>query len=295
MQTANQNVQNTSHNTTTPASRISHTFQQAKREGRGVLIPYFMCGYPSAAQSVELVLAAVQGGADIIELGMPFSDPLADGATIQHAGHVALERGMTISGCMEIAGRVSAKCDTPLILMGYYNPVLAYGIERFCETAAASSICGLIIPDLPPEEATPLQNAAQKHGLSLIFLIPPTASDERIAQIIRTATGGVSSFIYCVSLSGVTGVRTTLPPHLRSFVARVHGYMKDDPLPVAVGFGLSTPEHIAEVTSFADGAVVGSALVKLIDKYEESEQAGAVRRYIESLCQTRGAERIETS
>jgi tryptophan synthase alpha chain len=282
MRTANQNVQNTGHNTT-PASRISFAFQQAKREGRGALIPYFMCGYPSAAQSVELVKAAVEGGADIIELGMPFSDPLADGATIQHAGHVALERGMTISGCMEIAGQVSAKCDTPLILMGYYNPVLAYGIERFCETAAASGVCGLIIPDLPPEEAAPLQDAAQKHGLSLIFLIPPTASDERIAQIIRTATGGVSSFIYCVSLSGVTGARTTLPPHLRDFVTRIYGYMKDNPLPVAVGFGLSTPEHIAEVTSFADGAAVGSALVKLIDEHKEGEQVGAVRSYIESL------------
>src|SRR5258706_2727854 len=268
---------------TLPASKITLAFEQARREGRGVLIPYFMCGYPSAIRSVELALAAAEAGADIIELGMPFSDPLADGATIQHAGHVALERGMTISGCMEIAGRVSVKCDTPLILMGYYNPILAYGIERFCKAAAANGICGLIIRDLHPEEAAPLQNAAQKHGLSLIFLIPPTASDERIAQIIRTATGGVSSFIYCVSLSGVTGARTTLPPHLHSFVARVHGYMKDDPLPVAVGFGLSTPEHIAEVTSFADGAVVGSALVKLIDDHEGGEQVGAVKRYIKSL------------
>jgi tryptophan synthase alpha chain len=283
MQTANQNIQNIIPNTPTPASRISYAFQQAKREGRGVLIPYFMCGYPSAPQSVELVLAAVQGGADIIELGMPFSDPLADGATIQHAGHVALERGMTIKGCMEVARQVSAKCDTPLIFMGYYNPILAYGIDRFCETAAANGICGLIIPDLPPEEAVPLQVAAQKQGLSLIFLIPPTASDQRIAQIIRTATSGVSSFIYCVSLSGVTGTRTMLPPHLRGFVTRIYSYMKNNPLPVAVGFGLSTPEHIAEVFSFADGAVVGSALVKLIDEHEKSEQVVAVRGYIESL------------
>jgi tryptophan synthase alpha chain len=280
MQTANQNI---IPDTPTPASRISHAFQRAKREGRGVLIPYFMCGYPSAMQSVELILAAVQGGADIIELGMPFSDPLADGATIQHAGHVALEHGMTIKGCMEVARQVSAKCDTPLIFMGHYNPILAYGIDRFCETAAANGICGLIIPDLPPEEAVPLQVAAQKQGLSLIFLIPPTASDQRIAQIIRTATSGVSSFIYCVSLSGVTGTRTMLPPHLRGFVTRIYSYMKNNPLPVAVGFGLSTPEHIAEVFSFADGAAVGSALVKLIDEHEESEQVVAVRGYIESL------------
>src|ERR1700694_5805349 len=123
-------------NNTSPALKISQAFEQAKREERGALMPYFMCGFPSAARSVELVLAALEGGADIIELGMPFSDPLADGATIQHAGHVALERGMTIHGCMEIAREVSTKSEVPLILMGYYNPVLAYGIEYFCQTAA---------------------------------------------------------------------------------------------------------------------------------------------------------------
>lgn len=281
MQTANQNVQNTTPDTT-PASRISAVFKQAKQEGRGVLIPYFMCGYPSAEQSIELVLATVAGGADIIELGLPFSDPLADGATIQHAGHAALEGGMTIHGCLEIAHQISARCDAPLIFMGYYNPILAFGIERFCAAAADGGICGLIIPDLPPEEASRLQNAAQQYGLSLIFLIPPTASDERIAQIIARATSA-SSFIYCVSLSGVTGARATLPPHLRSFVARIYGYMKDNPLPIVVGFGLSTPEHITEVFSFADGAVVGSAFVKLIDEHEESEQGRAVRCYTESL------------
>src|SRR5207244_6638481 len=149
MQTTNGNGKRNLKQTSTdimPATRITDAFERA-REGqgkkRGVLIPYFMCGYPSAAQSIELVLAAVQGGADIIELGMPFSDPLADGATIQHAGHVALERGMSISGCMEIACQVSTKCDTPLIFMGYYNPILAYGIQRFCQAAAANGICGL--------------------------------------------------------------------------------------------------------------------------------------------------------
>ncbi|HLH62753.1 MAG TPA: tryptophan synthase subunit alpha [Ktedonobacteraceae bacterium] len=282
IQTANQNPQNAAFDTTTPASRISNTFEKARREGRGILIPYFMCGYPSTAQCIELVLAAVQAGADMIELGIPFSDPLADGATIQHAGHAALEGGMTIEGCMEIARQISSQCETPVIFMGYYNPILAYGIERFCQHAAANGICGLIIPDLPPEEAAPLQDAAQKHGISLNFLIPPTASDERIIQILKAASD-TSSFIYCVSLSGVTGARATLSPHLRDFIARVYGYRKNDSLPVAVGFGLSTPEHIAEVFSFADGAVVGSALVKIIDQYDEGEQVEAVRRYIKSL------------
>src|SRR5205823_10897184 len=161
-------------------------------------------------------------------------------------------------GCMEIARQVSVRSDVPLLLMGHYNPVMAYGIERFCQTAAASGVCVLIIPDLPPEEATPLQQTAQQHGLALIFLVPPTTSDERIAQIVQAAISEPRGFLYCASLSGVTGSRTTLPPHLRSFIARVRGYTKEYDLPLAVGFGLSTPEHIAEVTSYAEGAVVGS-------------------------------------
>lgn len=268
-----------------PAAKMSHAFQQAGQEGRGMLMPYFMCGYPSAQQSVEIILAAAAGGADIIELGMPFSDPLADGATVQHAGHIALERGMSINGCMEVARQVSAKSNVPLLLMGYYNPVLAYGLTRFCETAKASGVCGLIIPDLPPEEAAPLQEAALHNGLGLVFLIPPTTPDERIEHIAKLAASGPGSFVYCVALSGVTGARTDLPQHLRSFVARVRGYTKPYNVPLAVGFGLSTPAHIAEVTSYAEGAVVGSALVNLIDKHAEGEQAEAVKHYIQSLRQ----------
>src|SRR5947209_13370619 len=203
-----------------PATRITQVFERARRDKRGVLVPYFMCGYPSTQQSVELVLAASEDGADIIELGMPFSDPLADGATIQHAGHVALERGMTIHGCMKVARQVAARSDVPLLFMGHYNPVMAYGIERFCQTAAASGISGLIIPDLPPEEALPLQQAAQQNGLVLIFLVPPTTSKERIAQIIQAASNGPRGFLYCVSLSGVTGSRATPPGRLRDFIHR---------------------------------------------------------------------------
>src|SRR5882724_6030210 len=164
-----------------PARRIAEAFLRAEQEKRSVLIPYLMSGFPSAEQSVKLVRAAAEGGADIIELGMPFSDPLADGATIQHAGQIALERGMTINGCMEVAHQVSTHTAVPLILMGYYNPVLAYGLERFCQTARKSGVCGLIIPDLPPEESEPLRTAAQKQGLALIFLIPPTTPEARIA------------------------------------------------------------------------------------------------------------------
>lgn len=268
---------------TVPAQRITRAFEQTRNENRGVIIPYFMCGYPTAGQSVELALAAAEGGAGVIELGMPFSDPLADGATIQHAGHVALEGGMSIAGCMEVARQVAARSDVPLLLMGYYNPVLAYGLERFCHDAASSGVCGLIIPDLPAEEAGPLQAAAYAHGLALVFLVPPTTPDERIASIARLTAEGPGSFVYCVSLSGVTGSRTSLPPHLRGFIERVRGYTKEYDIPLAVGFGLSTPAHIAEVTSYADGSVIGSALVHLIDRHEESAQVGAVREYIRSL------------
>jgi tryptophan synthase alpha chain len=267
-----------------PSRKITDAFARAKQEGRGVIIPYFMCGYPSASQTVSIVNAAIEGGADIVELGMPFSDPLADGATIQHAGHVALQRGMTIQGCMEIAAQVSsAHSDVPLILMGYYNPVLAFGLEHFCQVAASVGICGLIIPDLPPDEAAPLQVAAHEYGLALIFLVPPTAPDARIEQIVSITALQPGGFIYCVSLSGVTGARTELPPHLRSSVERVYGYTKSHNVPIVVGFGLSTPAHIAEVTTYADGAVIGSALVRLLDQYSEDQQAEAVKSYLLSL------------
>lgn len=266
-----------------PAVRITRAFEEVRQRGRGALIPYFMCGYPSAEQSVRLVLAAIEGGADLVELGVPFSDPLADGVTIQHAGHVALERGMTINGCIEIARQVAAQSAVPLLFMGYYNPVLAYGIERFCEDASANGICGLIIPDLPPEEAGPLLEATQKHGLALVFLLSPTAVDERITMVAELTAQEAGGFIYCASLSGVTGSRTALPAHLRSFIERVRGYTKEKAIPLAVGFGLSTPEHIAEVTSYADGAAVGSALVKLIEQHTVDEQVNAVKAYIRSL------------
>lgn len=269
-------------NTLTPALRVCAAFEVARDEQRAVLIPYFMCGYPSAQRSVEVVLAAAESGADLIELGLPFSDPLADGATIQHAGHRALAGGMTMRGCLEIARQVSARSSVPLILMGYYNPLLAYGLEHFCRDAAASGACGLIIPDLPPEEATPLQEVATAAGLTLIFLVPPTTPDERIAQITQRASTIPGSFIYCVSLSGVTGSQSNFAA-LPTLLSCIHGYTKSYGLPVAVGFGLSRPEHIAIVAQLAEGAVVGTALVKLLDAHAEDEQVEAIRTFVHSL------------
>lgn len=285
MEHAYSGVIDQAHQPDVPALKITQAFEQAQKEQRGVLIPYFMCGYPTAEQSVNIILAAAQGGADIIELGMPYSDPLADGATIQHAGHIALERGMTIKGCMDIARQVAAQSNVALILMGYYNPILAYGIERFCTDAKACGISGIIVPDLPPEEADPLEDAAHQQGLTLIFLIPPTTPDERIQNIVKRTSKGPGGFIYCVSLSGVTGSRAELPTHLQSFITRVCNHIRGTGIPLAVGFGLSKPEHIATVTKYVEGAVVGSALVNLIDQYEELQQVEAVKKYIQSLVQ----------
>ncbi|WP_081838842.1 tryptophan synthase subunit alpha [Thermogemmatispora carboxidivorans] len=268
-----------------PAQRIGQAFARASREGRCVLIPYLMCGFPSVEQSLEAILAAIEGGADLIELGLPFSDPLADGATIQHASHQALEQGINMAACLSIARQVAARSSVPLILMGYYNPLLAYGVQRFCREAAGAGACGLIIPDLPPEEAGPLLKAAHEEGLALIFLVPPTTPDERIATIVRIAAQEPRGFIYCVSLSGVTGARASLPPHLQSFIARVRRQSAPYGLPLAVGFGVSRPEHVAEIAGYADGAVVGSALVNLLERHaaDRAAQRTAVRDYIRSL------------
>ena len=268
-----------------PARKITRAFEHAKAEGRGVLIPYFMCGYPNAEQSTEIILAAAEGGADIIELGIPFSDPLADGATIQHAGQIALEQGMSMQGCMKIAAEVSAKSDVALLFMGYYNPILSYGIERFCQDARTHGISGFIVPDLPADEADTLQDAAYRHGLALIFLIPPTTPDARIKQAVERITAGPGGFIYCISLSGVTGSRKELPPQLHSFIKRVRSFTAEREIPLAVGFGLSTPEHIMLVTQLVEGAVVGSALVNLIDRYKDEQPTAHVRTYIKSLIQ----------
>ncbi|GHO45555.1 tryptophan synthase subunit alpha [Ktedonospora formicarum] len=266
-----------------PGQRLTHAFERARSEGRGALIPYLMCGYPDEEQSIRIAQAIIDGGADIIELGLPFSDPLADGVAIQHAGHVALEGGMSIQGCMRVAARISSHNDTPLIFMGYYNPILAYGLQRFCEDARQSGICGLIIPDLPPDESEPLREATTHEGIALIFLVPPTIRDERIARIADLVSQGPGGFIYCVSRSGVTGSRRDLPPGLQSFIARIRGFTEEKHIPLAVGFGLSMPEHIQQVTQYAEGAIVASALVNLIDQHSPEEQPAAIKSYIRSL------------
>jgi tryptophan synthase alpha chain len=260
-------------------TRITAAFARAREAGRVALIPYVMAGYPDAATSEALAVALGEAGADILELGVPFSDPMADGATIQAASHAALEQGMTLAGVLELAGRISARVSTPLVLMTYYNPIFSYGVEHFCEAASEAGVAGLIVPDLPPEEAEILQSSAAGCGMALIFLVTPTSPEQRIEQVARVA-GRSGGFIYCVSLSGVTGARASLPEHLAAFIARVRAKTS---LPLAVGFGVATPEHVAEIARIADGAVVASALLDTVDAAPASERVAAGVNFFRSL------------
>ena len=239
-------------------SRITPIFENLRRAGRTALMPYLTMGYPQRESALALVPALVEAGADLIELGIPFSDPLADGATIQAAAQQALVNGMTLSLCLEQATALRAQGVTvPFVLMGYYNPIFQMGLEHFAHHVAAAGIDGVIIPDLPPEESDILRSALRAQGVDLIFLLPPTSDDGRV-QFVAERTSG---FLYLVSLTGVTGARDDLPPDLESFVARVRSVTKQ---PLAVGFGISTPEQAAQVARIADGVIVGSALIRAI-------------------------------
>ena len=269
--------------TVTTSAPIAAAFARARAARRVALIPYVMSGYPDETTSEEIAVALGQAGADVLELGAPFSDPLADGATIQHASQRALEQGMSERRALALAGRIHARIATPLVLMGYYNPILNLGLERFTADAAQAGLSGLIVPDLPPEESEPLHSAAAAHGIELIFLVTPTSPDERIAQVAEAAgrTGG--GFIYCVSLSGVTGARDQLPASLPEFIARVRAQTS---LPLAVGFSVSRPEHIVQIGRIADGAVVASALINAVDAAPPEQRVAAATAFLRGLQST---------
>lgn len=187
---------------------ILAAFARAKAEGRTALIPYVMAGYPDPETSEAIAVALGEAGADLLELGIPFSDPQADGPTIQAASQKALEAGVTPATALELAGRIAARVETPLLLMTYYNPIFSYGLAHFCEAAADAGVAGLIVPDLPPEEADVLGTAVEPYGLALVYLVAPTSTEERIERIARAAEANGRGFLYCVALSGVTGARS---------------------------------------------------------------------------------------
>lgn len=259
-------------------SRITTVFRQLRAQGRKALIPYITLGFPERESALELVPALVEAGADLVELGVPFSDPLADGATIQAASQRALANGMTPTLALEQIARLRAQGLTvPFIWMGYYNPILQMGLATFAQRAAQAGLDGVIVPDLPPEEADALQQALQAHDLDLIFLLAPTSDERRIREVARRSTG----FIYLVSVTGVTGAREHLPPDLPDLVRRVRRHTD---LPLAVGFGISRPEHAAAVGRLADGVIVGSALLRAIQF--SSPAPDAARAFLHSLRQT---------
>ncbi len=225
-----------------------------------MLIAYVTVGYPSLRATLEIVPPLVNWGCDIVELGIPFSDPLADGATIQEASYRALRHGVTPDHCLETAGLLRKKTEAPLVFMTYYNPVLNFGLESFCEASARAGVDGLIIPDLPPEEGTELEEATRKHNLDLIYLLAPTSDEQRIDLIASRSRG----FIYLVSLTGVTGARETLPPGLEEFVSKVR---KRTSHPLCVGFGVGSAEQARRIAKMADGVIVGSRILQLIGQY----------------------------
>src|SRR5712692_7169778 len=228
--------------------------QQALRaEGALKLEPYLMGGHPDARRSVEAGRRLASAGAAAVEIGIPLNDPLADGPVIQRAGQVALAAGITTAGCLEVAEQV-AREGRPVVLMTYVNPVLAYDPRRFAADAAQAGVAGVIVPDLPPEEAEPIAGWLRAAGLDTVFLVAPTSPDERVAAICGESTG----FVYCVTLTGITGARRELPPGLDGLLARVRGQTD---LPVAAGFGISRAEHVRALRGKCDAAVVGSALV----------------------------------
>jgi tryptophan synthase alpha chain len=237
---------------------------------------YLTLGYPEPMLSLSLVEAAANSGADLIELGVPFSDPLADGPTIQHSTQVALSQGMNAARCIDFTDKLRCRGVTqPLLLMGYFNPILTYGLERYVTDAVKAGADGFIIPDLPPDEALIMEAACQSHHCALVYLASPNTKPERLAFLAERTTG----FLYLVSVTGVTGARTSLPVDLHTFIDRAHQVAKT---PVAVGFGITTPEQASAVGSLADGVIVGSALVNAIDSSPTDPIQGVIK-FVSSL------------
>lgn len=258
-------------------ARINAAFERLAMVGRVALMPYLTAGYPTLKSTPDLVESLVAGGADAIELGSPFSDPLADGTTIQRASQKALDNGASLRTTLAAAAEIRRRgVQVPLLLMPYFNPVLRYGVRECVRDAADVGVDGFIIPDLPPEEAGELLDACRAYGRSNIFLLAPTSTDERIASVAHLASG----FIYCVSLTGVTGARSELSASLPAFVRRVRAQTR---LPLAVGFGISKPEHVRSVGEVAQAAVVGSAIISTIDAAGVESAPAALQNYVRSL------------
>ncbi|NLF39569.1 tryptophan synthase subunit alpha [bacterium] len=238
-------------------NRIDQRFNELRARGRAAFVPYITAGDPTLARTRQLVLALERAGADVIELGIPFSDPLADGKINQEAAERALKNNVSLGDVIALVRDLRRETQVPLIFFTYLNPVFQYGYERFAAHAAEAGVDGVLALDVPPEEAAPLKQALDARDMRMIFLVAPTSTDERIARIAAMASG----FIYHVSLTGVTGERAAIAADLGENIARIRAATA---LPIAVGFGVSKPEHVAAIAKLADGVVVGSAIVKRV-------------------------------
>ena len=259
-------------------NRIDKKFQELRAQGTSAFMPYVCAGDPNPELTAKLFLTLEEAGADLIELGVPFSDPIADGPTIQRASERALTHNISLQQILEIVTSLRKQTDTPIALMSYYNPIFRMGEETFCKAAQAAGVDGLIVPDLPPEQAQSLLEVAPKYNLATIFLVAPTSPPERMQLIASVSTG----FIYCVSVTGVTGARATLSDEVAPMIAELR---KHTDKPVCVGFGISTPEQAQQVAAVADGAIVASAIINVYEKNiaDETRLLAAVKQFASAL------------
>ena len=258
-------------------NRIDQKFIELRKAKKKAFIAFITAGDPDLHTTEELVLALEKAGADIVELGVPFSDPLADGPTIQAASYRSLQKGTTLRKILATVKRIRARSDVPIALMTYYNPVFHFGEKAFVQQAKAAGVDGVIIPDLPLEEAGDLRRFAMKSGLATIFFVAPTTTPERLKPVVKAATG----FIYYVSVAGVTGARKAVPSEIAVKIRLVKALTRK---PVCVGFGVSTPEQARAISRVADGVIVGSAIVKKIKEFEGSKDlVPRVRAFVAAL------------
>jgi tryptophan synthase alpha chain len=251
-------------------TRIGERFTRLRKEGRKAFVAFLTAGDPSLDRTVTAAVELDQAGVDVLELGVPFSDPLADGPVIQRSSERALERGTTLSTVLEAVRRIRRKSELPLLLFSYYNPLLRHGLARLAAEAREAGVDGVLVTDLPPEEAGPWLEAARPCALDTVFLAAPTSPDDRLHRVAEASRG----FVYAVSRTGVTGERQALSDDARPLVERLRARTA---VPVALGFGISTPEQVAQAGAVADGVVVGSALVRFLEDHPEGDLAGQVR------------------
>ena len=259
-------------------NRIEQKFQELRHQGATAFMPYLCAGDPTPELTAKLLLTLEAAGADCIELGVPFSDPIADGPTVQRASERALTHRISLQQILDMVATLRTQTDIPIALMSYYNPIFKMGEAAFCQATQAAGVDGIIVPDLPPEQAQPLLDIAPNHNLATIFLAAPTSPPERMQLIASVSTG----FIYCVSVTGVTGARATVSDEIGPMIAELRKHTEK---PISVGFGVSTPDHATQIAQIADGVIVGSAIVNVIEEHiqDEARLLTAVKQFASDL------------